>query len=184
MRREHPDGFVADDNIERVDLDVVHGFLRTAYWSPGVPRDVVARAIANSVVVGVYAPDGAQVAFARAVTDRATFAWIADVFVLPSHQGHGLGRFVVSTLLDHPDLQGLRRTLLATADAHTLYRSYGFDDLPNPGRFLAIQQPATTLYAEPATPNGESVTANGEAVPATPNGDAAASGEVLGDGRV
>jgi hypothetical protein len=78
----------------------------------------------------------------------------------------------------------LRRTLLATADAHTLYRSYGFDDLPNPGRFLAIQQPATTLYAEPATPNGESVTANGEAVPATPNGDAAASGEVLGDGRV
>lgn len=148
MRREHPAGFVADDDVERVDLDVVHGYLRTAYWSPGVPREVVERAIANSVVVGVYAPDGAQVAFARAVTDRATFAWIADVFVLPSHQGNGLGRFVVSTLLDHPELQGLRRTMLATADAHTLYRSYGFEDLPNPARFLVIQQPATVLYAK------------------------------------
>ena len=163
MRWEHPSGFVADDDVSRVDLDVVHGYLRTAYWSPGVPREVVARAIANSVVVGVYAPDGAQVAFARAVTDQATFAWIADVFVLPSHQGHGLGRFVLSTLLEHPALQGLRRTMLATADAHDLYRSYGFEDLPNPDRFLVIQQPATTLYA--AT-NGET------------------SGEVVGDGRV
>jgi GNAT superfamily N-acetyltransferase len=154
MRLSNPAGFVADDDPGRVDLDVVHGYLRTAYWSPGVPRDVVARAIANSVVVGVYAPDGAQVAFARAVTDRATFAWIADVFVLPSHQGQGLGRFVVSTLLDHPELQGLRRTMLATADAHSLYRSYGFEDLPNPGRFLVVQQPAAVLYA---AANGEAV---------------------------
>jgi GNAT superfamily N-acetyltransferase len=154
MRREHPAGFVADDDAGRVDLDVVHGFLRTSYWSPGIPRETVARAIANSVVVGVYAPDGAQVAFARAATDRATFAWIADVFVLPSHQGHGLGRFVVSTLLDHPDLQGLRRTMLATADAHTLYRSYGFEDLPDPSRFLARHQSPASLYGEPASSNG------------------------------
>ncbi|WP_112243016.1 GNAT family N-acetyltransferase [Kribbella monticola] len=146
MIREHPAGFVADDDVSRIDLDVVHGFLRTAYWSPGVPREVVARAIANSVVVGVYAPDGAQVGFARATTDRATFAWIGDVFVLPSHQGQGLGRFVVETLLDHPDLQGLRRTMLATADAHELYRSYGFEDLPDPSRFLVIQRPAASLY--------------------------------------
>jgi GNAT superfamily N-acetyltransferase len=146
MIREHPAGFVADDDVSRVDLDVVHGYLRTAYWSPGVPREVVARAIANSVVVGVYAPDGAQVAFARAATDRATFAWIADVFVLPSHQGQGLGRFVVETLLAHPELQDLRRTMLATADAHELYRSYGFEDLPDPSRFLVIQRPAASLY--------------------------------------
>ncbi|QNE18952.1 GNAT family N-acetyltransferase [Kribbella qitaiheensis] len=148
MRRENPAGFVADDDAGRVDLDVVHGYLRTAYWSPGVPREVVARAIANSIVVGVYAPDGAQVAFARAVTDRATFAWIADVFVLPSHQGQGLGRFVVSTLLDHPELQGLRRTMLATADAHGLYRSYGFEGLADPSRFLVAQRAAADLYAE------------------------------------
>jgi GNAT superfamily N-acetyltransferase len=89
------------------------------------------------------------VAFARAVTDRATFAWIADVFVLPSYQGHGLGRFVVSTLLDHPELQGLRRTMLATADAHGLYRAYGFDDLADPSRFLAVQQDAASLYGQP-----------------------------------
>ncbi|TDU90978.1 acetyltransferase (GNAT) family protein [Kribbella voronezhensis] len=152
MIREHPAGFVADDDASRVDLDVVHGFLRTAYWSPGVPRETVARAIANSVVVGVYAPDGAQVAFARATTDRATFAWIADVFVLPSHQGQGLGRFVVETLLDHPELQGLRRTMLATADAHELYRSYGFKDLADPSRFLVIQQSPASLYG--AVSNG------------------------------
>jgi GNAT superfamily N-acetyltransferase len=145
MRWER-DGFVADDDAGRLDLDVIHGFLRTAYWSPGIPRDVVERAVAASLNVGVYASDGAQVAFARAVTDRATFAWIADVFVVPEYRGHGLGRFVVSTLLNHPELQGLRRTMLATADAHDLYRSYGFEDLPDPTRFLAVSQDPTVLY--------------------------------------
>jgi GNAT superfamily N-acetyltransferase len=147
MQWKHVDGFVADDDLDRIDLDVVHGFLSTAYWSPGIPREVVARAVQNSVNVGVYAlEDGAQVGFARAVTDRATFAWIADVFVLPSRRGHGLGRFVVSALLEHPELQGLRRTLLATADAHELYRSYGFEDLADPSRFLAVQRDAASIY--------------------------------------
>lgn len=149
MQWKHIDGFVADDDLDRIDLDVVHGFLSTAYWSPGIPRDVLARAVQNSLSLGVYAPeDGSQVGFARAVTDRATFAWIADVFVLPSHRGHGLGRFVVSTLLEHPELQGLRRTLLATADAHELYRSYGFEDLAEPGRFLAVQRDAASIYGQ------------------------------------
>ncbi|MEV6288176.1 GNAT family N-acetyltransferase [Kribbella sp. NPDC051770] len=138
--------FVADDNPERLDLDVMHGYLRTSYWSPGVPREVVEKAVANSLCVGVYAADGAQVAFARAVTDRATFAWIADVFVVESARGHGLGRFVVSTLLEHPELQGLRRTMLATADAHTLYESYGFTALEKPDRFLHIAHDPTVLY--------------------------------------
>jgi GNAT superfamily N-acetyltransferase len=149
MKWQHPDGYVADDDTARIDLDVVHGFLSTSYWSPGVPREVLATAVAQSLNVGVYDEAGAQVAFARAVTDRATFAWIADVFVLESHRGHGLGRFVVSTLLDHPELRGLRRLMLATADAHELYRSYGFDDLPDPSRFLAVQRDPAALYTSP-----------------------------------
>ena len=157
MQWEHAAGFVADDDPGRLDLDVVHGFLRTAYWSPGIPRDIVVRAVANSLSLGVYVGDdgrggaggrGAQVGFARAVTDRATFAWIADVFVLPEYRGHGLGRFVVSTLLAHPDLQGLRRMLLATADAHELYRSYGFEDLDDPSRFLGVRRDPTVLYGD------------------------------------
>jgi GNAT superfamily N-acetyltransferase len=139
-------GYVVDDDPARLDLDVVHGYLRTAYWSPGVPREVVERAVANSVVAGLYDADGRQVGFARAVTDRATFAWIADVFVLESERGNGLGRFVVETLLAHPDLQGLRRLMLATADAHDLYRSYGFSDLSEPSRFLARQTDPQILY--------------------------------------
>jgi GNAT superfamily N-acetyltransferase len=148
MRWQRDGGFVADDDAARVDVDVVHGFLRTAYWSPGVPRDVVERAIAGSLNLGVYDETGAQVAYARAVTDRATFAWIADVFVLESHRGHGLGRFVVSTLLEHPDLRGLRRVMLATADAHELYRSYGFEDLADPSRILVVRRDPATLYGE------------------------------------
>ena len=134
--RAGPAGFVASDDPALVDIDAVHAFLTTAYWSPGVTRDVVERSVAGSIVMGVYSPEGAQVAFARAVTDRATFAWIADVFVLPSHRGRGLGRFVVSTLLEHPGLHGLRRLMLATADAHELYGAYGFRPLDDPGRFL------------------------------------------------
>jgi GNAT superfamily N-acetyltransferase len=136
MRRTHGDGYEADDDVARFQIDVVHEFLETAYWSSGVPRDVVERAIAGSVAVGVYAPDGGQVGMARAVTDRTTFAWIADVFVLPEHRGRGVGRFVVEALLDHPALQGLRRIMLATADAHDLYRSFGFTELSDPGRLM------------------------------------------------
>ena len=148
MRWEHAGGFVADDDAARIDLDVVQGFLSTSYWAQGISRELMAKAVANSLNVGVYDAEGAQVAYARAATDRATFAWIADVFVLPSHQGHGLGRFVVSTLLDHPELQGLRRVMLATADAHELYRSYGFEDLADPSRFLVVQQSPAVLYGQ------------------------------------
>jgi len=140
------DGFEADDDAARLDVDVVHGFLSTSYWAAGIPREVVARSIEGSLNMGVYAADGSMVAFARAVTDRATFAWIADVFVVPEHRGHGLGKFVVSTLLDHPELKGLRRFMLATADAHELYRSYGFTELEDTTRTMAIRKDAADLY--------------------------------------
>ena len=146
MKWSHPEGFEADDDVARIDVDVVHGFLSTAYWSPGVPRDVVARSIEGSLNVGVYAPTGELVAFARAVTDRATFAWIADVFVLPSYRGHGLGKFVVSTLLDHPDLKGVRRLMLATLDAHELYRRHGFEEIADPKRMMVIRHDPAELY--------------------------------------
>ncbi len=146
MRWTGSDGFEADDDAARVDVDVVHGFLSTSYWAAGIPREVVARSIEGSLNMGVYAADGSMVAFARAVTDRATFAWIADVFVVPEHRGHGLGKFVVSTLLDHPELKGLRRFMLATADAHELYRSYGFTELEDTTRTMAIRKDAADLY--------------------------------------
>jgi GNAT superfamily N-acetyltransferase len=136
MQRIREDGYQVDDDRTRIQLDVVHGFLQTAYWSPGVPRDVVERAVANSIVMAVYSPSGDQIGMARAVTDRATFAWIADVFVLPEHRGLALGRFVVESLLEHPELQGLRRFMLATKDAHDLYRGYGFEKLDDPGRYM------------------------------------------------
>ncbi|MEU4191051.1 GNAT family N-acetyltransferase [Kribbella sp. NPDC026611] len=147
MRWPGPDGFEADDDAARIDVDVVHGFLSTSYWASGVPRDVVARSIAGSLNLGVYDASGALVAFARMVTDQATFAWLADVFVLESHRGHGLGRFVVSTLLDHPELKGVRRILLATADAHELYRSYGFTET-EPGRIMSIRRDPAELYTQ------------------------------------
>ncbi|MDX2971597.1 GNAT family N-acetyltransferase [Kribbella solani] len=145
MRWTGPDGFEADDDVTRVDVDVVHGFLSTSYWAAGISRDVVERSIAGSLNLGVYAADGALVAYARMVTDRTTFAWLADVFVLESHRGHGLGKFVVSTFLEHPELKGIRRFMLATADAHELYRAYGFTE-EEPGRLMTIRRDASELY--------------------------------------
>jgi GNAT superfamily N-acetyltransferase len=129
---------ISDDRA-RLDLEIVHGFLTTSYWSPGVARDVVERAVANSLVLGVYrdTTDGAtQVGFARVVTDRATFAYLADVFVLDAERGGGLGHWLVETALSHPELQGLRRWMLATADAHGLYAQHGFTPLDAPERFM------------------------------------------------
>jgi GNAT superfamily N-acetyltransferase len=126
---------------ERLDPDRIHRFLSTeAYWSPGVPRDVVERSIENSLCFGVYSADGEQVGFARAVTDRATFAWIADLYVEDGHRGRGLGKRLVAAILEHPELQGLRRFMLATADAHGLYRQFGFTELEGVERFMAWER--------------------------------------------
>jgi GNAT superfamily N-acetyltransferase len=140
------DGYDIDNDPGRLDIDAIHAFLtRDSYWSPGIPRDVVARAIAGSLNFGLYR-DGAQVGFARVVSDRATFAWLADVYVLASHRGHGLGHRLVRAVLDHPDLQGLRRIVLATSDAHQVYADCGFVPLPEPDHWMTIAVPAGELY--------------------------------------
>ena len=129
-------GYEVSTDPARLDLDVVHGFLVTAYWCEGIARETVERAVAGSIPFGLYAPDGAQAGFARVVTDRATFAYLADVFVLPEHRGRGLGVRLVADVLAHPDLQGLRRFHLATADAHGLYARFGLAPHPAPERLL------------------------------------------------
>jgi N-acetylglutamate synthase-like GNAT family acetyltransferase len=141
------DGYEIDDDPSRLDLDAMHAFLaREAYWSRGIPREVLARAVAGSVNVGVYRAD-AQVGFARIVTDRATFAWLCDVYILPAHRGRGLGHWLVQAVLAHPDLQGLRTILLATADAHQIYADSGFEPLADPHIWMAIKVPPGELYA-------------------------------------
>jgi GNAT superfamily N-acetyltransferase len=124
------------------DLDVIHRVLKETYWSPGIPRDVVARACANSLCAIARDDAGKLVGFARLVTDKATFAWLCDVIVLPGKQGRGLGRALVQTFLDHPELQGLRRWLLGTKDAHGVYAPLGFTPLDAPERLMQIRNPA------------------------------------------
>lgn len=125
---KRPDGYEISTDRARVDRDLTHRFLsEESYWSPGVARDVVERAIDQSIVFGLYQhADGAQVGFARVVTDRATFAWLCDVFVLPEHRGNSLGKWLIECVIAHPELQGLRRLLLGTRDAQGLYAQYGF----------------------------------------------------------
>jgi GNAT superfamily N-acetyltransferase len=139
------DGYEIDDDPARLDLDVVHGFVTGSYWAGGVPRDVVARSVANSLNLGLYRGES-QVGFTRAVTDLATFAWVCDVFVLPGHRGRGLGHWMIETLRAHPDLAGLRRFLLATADAHQVYADCGFTSLSAPDRYMEIHRSPGDLY--------------------------------------
>lgn len=133
------DGYELSDEKGRIDLEATWRFLRTAYWSPNVPREVVERAIAGSLCLGLYDAGGEQAGFARAVTDEATFAWIADVFVLEPHRGRGLGVWLVETLLAHTRLEGLRLIVLATDDAHALYRRFGFEPI-DADRFMSFRR--------------------------------------------
>jgi GNAT superfamily N-acetyltransferase len=134
-------GYVVSDDPARIDIAYVHAFLTESYWSKGIPREVVERAIASSLAFGLYGPDGKQVGFARVITDRATFAYIADVFVDETHRGKGLGKLLMRAITSHPDLQGLRRWSLATRDAHGLYQQFGFSELAHPERFMEIANP-------------------------------------------
>jgi GNAT superfamily N-acetyltransferase len=114
-----------------VQIDIVHPALAASYWSPGIRREVVEHAIRNSLVIAAYErATGRQVAFARVVTDYATFAWLCDVFVDEAHRGRGIAKRMLSALIDDPRLQTLRRWCLATKDAHELYRPFGFTPVP------------------------------------------------------
>lgn len=124
----------------RLDTRAIHAFLTQAYWSRGIPLATVERALENSVCVGAYAAT-TQVGFARVVTDKATFGYLADVYVLEEHRGHGIARRMMETIAALPELQGLRRMLLATRDAHALYARFGFRPLAVPARFMELHDP-------------------------------------------
>ena len=129
------EGLTVSTDRARLDRDAIHEFLRGSYWARGIPRALVDRAIDNSLCFGLY--DGDRlVGFARVITDFTTFAYLSDVFVLESHRGRGLGTWFMESVLSHPDLQNLRRWMLATADAHGLYRRVGFTALSKPERIM------------------------------------------------
>jgi GNAT superfamily N-acetyltransferase len=132
--------YVISDDPRSVDLSVVHGFLVTSYWARGIPRETVARGISQSLPFSLFLGDR-QVGFARVVSDRATFAYLADVFVIEEQRGRGLAAWLVETVLAHPELAGLRRWLLATRDAHGLYRKFGFTDVAEPSTLLTRHDP-------------------------------------------
>jgi len=132
----------------RLQPAAIHAYLTRSYWSPGIPREVVERAIANSLCFGIYLGQ-AQVGFARVVTDKATFAYLADVYVLEEHRGQGLSKRLVETIQAHPELQGLRRFLLATQDAHGLYAQFGFRPLAAPERMMEVRNPPAWLRDAP-----------------------------------
>lgn len=134
-------GYEVSDEPGRIDAAVVHDFLAgQSYWAQHIPRATTERAIANSLCFGLYR-GAEQVGFARVVTDRATFGYLCDVFVAPEHRGRGQGKWLVSCVLEHPDLQGLRRLCLMTRDAHGLYQPFGFRAMPDAARYLEIHRP-------------------------------------------
>jgi N-acetylglutamate synthase-like GNAT family acetyltransferase len=134
--------FTISCDPERLDLDVVHGFLAgESYWSRGIARDRLERAIRNSLCFGLYDRDS-QVGFARVITDRATFAYLCDVFVLESHRGRGLGQWLLETMRTHPDLAGLRRWALLTRDAHPFYERLGWNRPALPEMYMEMVAPS------------------------------------------
>jgi GNAT superfamily N-acetyltransferase len=129
--------FLISTDPARLDLDVIHGFLTNCYWAKGIPKDVVVRSIEHSLCFGIYDSSGVQVGFARVISDFATIAYLGDVFVLASHRGRGLSKWMMECIMQHPRLQGLRRWLLLTRDAHGLYTNFGFTPVKAPERYGA-----------------------------------------------
>jgi GNAT superfamily N-acetyltransferase len=137
IERRGENGYLVSSDPAKLDIGFVHGFLAASYWARSISREVVEKSVAGSICFGVYGADG-QVGFGRVITDRATFAYLADVFIVESHRGRGLAKLLIETILSHPDLRGLRRIQLVTRDAHGLYEKFGFRALENPGRHLEI----------------------------------------------
>ena len=134
------DRFTITTDQARLDLAAIHDYLKRSYWSPGIPFEIMERAIRNSLAFGLFC-GSAQIGFARVVTDRATFGYLADVYVLEEYRGQGLATWLIECVCSHPDLQGLRRFSLATRDAHALYRKFGFKEIGNPSQQMEIVRP-------------------------------------------
>ncbi len=147
------DGFVITTDIARFDQNALHDFLSNhSYWAKGIPRAVVDKSIANSLCFGVLDPIGEQAGFARVITDRATFAYVCDVFILPPFRRQGLSKWLMETMVDHPDLETLRWWLLLTGDAHELYAKTGFEPIKAPERYMQRVSPNSYLFSKEPTP--------------------------------
>lgn len=134
-------GFAISTDKNLLDLDMIYQYLdKDSYWSQGIPIETLKRAIENSLCFGIY-HNNTQVGFARVITDKGTFAYLCDVFVLPNYRNLGLSKWLVQTIKDHPELQGLRRWSLATLDAHGLYSQFGFEPITYPERWMQIFTP-------------------------------------------
>lgn len=141
------DRFYISTENEKMDIDFIHSFLSRSYWAEGISKEIIRRSIEGALCFGVFEnnkqamPDGRQVGFARMITDRATFAYLADVFIIEEYRGLGLSKWLMEIIMSHPDLQGLRRMMLATRDAHELYKKFGFTLLNNVDRWMQIHDP-------------------------------------------
>ncbi len=137
------DDFLISTDKSKLQIDVIHDYLANrSYWAKGIPVEIVQRSIDHSIAFGIYHQQEntlTQIGFCRVTSDLATFAYLADVFVLEEYRGNGLSKFLVESVLKHPDLQGLRRWVLATWDAHGLYAQFGFEPLDKPEYFMQIK---------------------------------------------
>jgi GNAT superfamily N-acetyltransferase len=144
--------YTISDDPARLDLRAMHAYLTRSYWAEGIPFEVVELSVRNSLCVGVYDAKGAQVGLSRFISDYATFCYICDVYVLEEHRGHGLSKEMLAFAVEHPKLQGLRRWQLVTADAHGLYRRFGFTALARPER--AMERTDPNIYKGPSGTSG------------------------------
>lgn len=151
-RRARHGAYELSDDPARIDVDAVHAMLVGAYWCRGIPREVVARSLAHSLPFGAFDAAGRQVAVARVISDRATFAYLCDVFVVPEARGRGVGQALVAFIMSHPELQGLRRWCLLTADANSLYERFGFRNLDDPRRYMEVSTRDLYLRGGPYPP--------------------------------
>ena len=141
MRDRFIGSYTISDDPARIDLRAIHAYLSRSYWSPGIPFEIVERAIRNSLCIGAYDAAGAQVGLVRLVSDQATFCYVGDVYVLEEHRGQGLSKAMLGLAMEQPTLQGLRRWSLVTADAHDLYRRFGFAPVAQPERHMERLNP-------------------------------------------
>lgn len=135
------EGYTISSDQNQMDIKSIHDFISTSYWGEGIPLETLTRAIHNSLCFGVFDNEEKQVGFARMITDSATYAYLADVYILEGHRGKGLSKWLMEEIMSHSDLQGLRRMTLATADAHGLYEQYGFSELAKPEIFMENWKP-------------------------------------------